>query len=95
LHFVNMSTQTRARCTELTGVLYSDPLYPAWILKETVLKHQRESAKRTLIFDDQADHHGAQNSEWLTKNEQEDVEIEQAARFERLHQRKNAELKFT
>jgi hypothetical protein len=90
-----MSTQTRARCTELTGVLYSDPLYPAWILKETVLKHQRESAKRTLIFDDQADHHGAQNSEWLTKNEQEDVEIEQAARFERLHQRKNVELKFT
>jgi uncharacterized Zn finger protein (UPF0148 family) len=72
-----------------------DPLYPAWILKETVLKHQRESAKRTLIFDDQADHHGAQNSEWLTKNEQEDVEIEQAARFERLHQRKNVELKFT
>jgi hypothetical protein len=62
----------------------------AWLAKENILRYQRESAiKRTVVYDDQADHFGSEKSQWLSIEEKTKVEENQEAAHEQLHQRRH------
>mgnify|MGYP000224043157 CR=1 FL=1 len=72
----------------------SDPSYKAWLLKEKVLGHQKERAKRTVVYDDHADHFGNERNEWLDKKEQAETAEQQMVRNDELHHRPKIQLKF-
>ncbi len=56
--------------------------------KERLLKFDRESASRTVVFDSQADYYSNSKSNWLTKEEQLDAEMKEENRRKELHSRK-------
>ena len=60
----------------------------AWQHKERLLRYDRESAKRTVVLDDQADYYSNQNSTWLTEDEQVNAELQDGDQRRNLHQRK-------
>lgn len=60
----------------------------AWQHKERLLRYDRESAKRTVVLDDQADYYNNQNSNWLSEEEQVNAELQDDEQRSNLHQRK-------
>jgi len=57
----------------------------AMLHKERLLKFDRESAKRTAVFDDQADYFQNSTSTWLTDNEQQEARSKEEQRRRDLH----------
>ena len=57
----------------------------AMLHKERLLKFDRESAKRTAVFDDQADYFQNSTSTWLTDNEQQEARSKDERRRRDLH----------
>jgi hypothetical protein len=67
--------------------LHSRPLIShdgdeAWIRKERLLRFDREFARRTEIFDDQADFQGP--ATWMTEEEMDEAEEAKSRRLEAL-----------
>jgi len=57
----------------------------AMLHKERLLKFDRESTKRTVVFDDQADYFQNSTSTWLTENEQHEARSKEEQRRKDLH----------
>ena len=57
----------------------------ATLHKERLLKFDRESTKRTQIYDDQADYFQNSSSTWLTADEQQDAQLKEESRRIDLH----------
>ena len=55
---------------------------PNWVLKEKLLGFDRDFARRTQIFDDQADYQGP--ATWMTEDEKEKAEDNQKRQQEAL-----------
>jgi hypothetical protein len=64
----------------------------AWQHKERLLRYDRESAKRTVVLDDQADYYSNQISSWLTEEEQANAGEMDDEQRSNLHQRKKQTL---
>lgn len=58
----------------------------AWIQKERLLRFDREFARRTQIFDDQADYQ--QHTSWLTEEERKEAEDQDEDRLQSLRRPK-------
>ena len=52
------------------------------------MRYDRESAKRTVVFDDQADYYSNQTSNWLTEEEQDAAAEQDEEQRRKLHTRK-------
>ncbi len=57
----------------------------ATLHKERLLKFDRDSASRTVVYDDQADYFQNSTSTWLTNEEQKDAGIQEEKRRRDLH----------
>lgn len=64
----------------------------AWQHKERLLRYDRESAKRTVVLDDQADYYTNQSSQWLTEDEQAEAEDKDHDQRSNMHNRKKQTL---
>jgi hypothetical protein len=64
----------------------------AWARKERLLQYERESAERTVVLDDQADHFSSQDSAWLTEDERADAKERSDARSHEMSHRKKVQL---
>jgi len=53
--------------------------------KERLLKFDKESTQRTVIYDDQADYFQNSTSAWLTEDEQQDAQVQEEKRRKDLH----------
>ncbi|GMH83433.1 hypothetical protein TL16_g09597 [Triparma laevis f. inornata] len=65
----------------------SGNLSSAEIHKRRLLEFDRESAKRTVIFDDQADYFSNTNSAWLTEEERKEAGVSDEANRRDIHER--------
>jgi hypothetical protein len=54
-----------------------------------LLQYDREAAQRTVVIDDQADHHTDIKTTWLTQNEQDQALNEAQDLFRKMHTRQN------
>ena len=55
--------------------------------KERLLQYDRESAKRTVVLDDQADYFSATDARFLTEQERQDAADREEERSCQMHQR--------
>ena len=62
-----------------------EELTKAILHKERLLKFDRESTKRTVVYDDQADYFNNSSSTWLTESEQHDARMKEEQRQRDLH----------
>ena len=83
LHFLGYKS-----CTKKIQCILHSAQTKAWQHKERLLRYDRESAERTVIYDDQADYYSNQTSSWLTEEEQIDAEAKDEQQRTDLHQRK-------
>jgi hypothetical protein len=64
----------------------------AWARKERLLQYDGESAERTVVLDDQADHFNSQDSAWLTEEERADAKERSDARSDAMNHRGKVQL---
>ncbi|GFH58782.1 hypothetical protein CTEN210_15258 [Chaetoceros tenuissimus] len=70
---------------EIVSVDNGEELTKAILHKERLLKFDRESTKRTVVYDDQADYFNNSSSTWLTESEQHDARMKEEQRQRDLH----------
>jgi predicted nucleic acid binding AN1-type Zn finger protein len=64
----------------------------AWARKERLLQYDGESAERTVVLDDQADHFNSQDSAWLTEEERANAKERSDARSDAMNHRGKVQL---
>jgi NACalpha-BTF3-like transcription factor len=57
----------------------------ATLHKERLLKFDRDAARRTIIYDDQADYYSNSTSTWLSEDEQQFAKVKEDERQKELH----------
>lgn len=72
--------------TELHSLQYSNGNEASWVQKERLLRFDREFARRTQIFDDQADFQAP--ATWMSEEERIEAEEKQNDRVESLQRQK-------
>lgn len=70
---------------EIVSTDDGEELTKAILHKERLLKFDRESTKRTVVYDDQADYFNNSSSTWLTESEQHDARMKEEQRQRDLH----------
>jgi len=69
------------------------PMDEATIHKERLLRYDKECAKRTKVYDDQADYFKSSTSTWLTEEERENAFEQDEKQRKEMHQRKKVLMK--
>ena len=80
-----ISTNIKLLVVHCSDTDNGEDLTKAILHKERLLKFDRESTKRTVVYDDQADYFNNSSSTWLTESEQHDARMKEEQRQRDLH----------